>query len=119
METSIEISYGEENIYITNQQELENYISFLMFLMDNNIISRTPSYESNYYSTNKKIVLRTYFINTHLFPKVLDKYKDIGFSPIIQAFLFIMLSIFCKVKIEKQGNQEQFMSLFVRTYENV
>lgn len=119
METSIEISYGEKSIYITNPQELENYIGFLMFLIDNDIINKTPDFMSVYYSSDKKITLKTYFINTDLFPDLLDRYKDIGVSPIIQLFLFRLLSLYCKVKNKRQEISGHIIRLSVRTYENV
>lgn len=119
METSIEISYEKKSIYITNSQELENYIGFLMFLIDNDIINKTPDFMSVYYSSDKKITLKTYFINTDLFPDLLDRYKDIGVSPIIQLFLFRILSLYCKVKNKKQEISGHIIRLSVRTYENV
>lgn len=119
METSIEILYEEKSIYITNPQELENYIGFLMFLIDNDIINKTPDFMSVYYSSDKKITLKTYFINTELFPDLLDKYKDLGISPIIQLFLFRILSLYCKVKNKRQEISGHIIRLSVRTYENV
>lgn len=119
METTIEFTYGKHTLYITDPKELENYVNFTSFLLDNLVITYKPGYMSTYFTSNKKIVLRTFFLDVILFPDLLIKYSDLGITPTIQKFLFEVLALYCKAKNDDSPEQTSEIKMSIRTYENV
>ena len=118
MEFSYEFSYGHKTFYVTDQQKAEGCFDFIKFLQKNEITSNNP-HEEVYYSTDKKITLKTYFLNTDKFSDLLDLYADMGMFPSVQYYLFKVLNMYIQEKGNGNYKDNYRFKIFMRTYEKL